>query len=173
MAATYIPIASTTLATTAASVTFSDIPATYTDLVLKVSARSDRSNFIVSTIDFRFNGLSTNIHSWTTLQGDGSAASSARATAQNYGQGGWTATNNATASTFGNGEFYFPNYTSTSKKVVSDFGTGENNATASYIAAIAHLVDLTTPITSMLIFSNAGYNFVSGSTFHLYGISNT
>ena len=41
MPATYTLIASNTLSSAAASVTFSAIPATYTDLVLRYSARSD------------------------------------------------------------------------------------------------------------------------------------
>ena len=43
MATTYTLITSQTLASSAASVTFSSIPSTYTDLVLRVSARTDNA----------------------------------------------------------------------------------------------------------------------------------
>ena len=43
MPATYEPIATTTLGSAATNITFSSIPATYTDLRLVLVARSDRA----------------------------------------------------------------------------------------------------------------------------------
>jgi hypothetical protein len=60
MAITYEPIATTTLGSAAASVTFSSISGSYTDLVLVVTG----IGATVTTFPWiRFNGLSTNIYS--------------------------------------------------------------------------------------------------------------
>jgi hypothetical protein len=53
------------------------------------------------------------------------------------------------------------------------FGAGESNSTTiPYITATAGLLSQTAAITSLTI-TPAGGNFVSDSSFHLYGISNT
>ena len=85
MANTYTLISSNTLTSSAASVTFSSIPATYTDLVLRISARSDR----VSTTDrlrLTFNSDTATNYSNITLVGDGAAASSQNASNATYTQ---------------------------------------------------------------------------------------
>jgi len=78
MPVTYTPIASTTLSSTATTVTFSSIPSTYTDLVavLNVGATAD----VGSAIRLRFNGDSSSNYSVTYAQGLGSTANSARET---------------------------------------------------------------------------------------------
>ena len=75
--ATYEPIATQTLASAAASITFSSIAATYTDLrVVLVN---------VATTTFpqvRFNADSGTNYSWTWVGGTGAAAQSGRFTSQ-------------------------------------------------------------------------------------------
>lgn len=168
MAATYIPIASTTLTTSAASVTFSAIPQTYTDLVLRVSIRTNAAAAFTNAA-LSFNGLSTNIHSETFLTGNGSSASSFRATslsAIDVRVNG----NGSTSNTFSNNEFYIANYTGTTNKPISLFNTTESNATAADLSVLAILSQLTTGITSITISAST---MQSGSTFHLYGIKNS
>jgi hypothetical protein len=74
MTATYEKIATTTLASDTNSVTFSSIPATYTDLVLVMQIKSSSSD----TIRFRFNSDSGTNYSTTRLSGTGSSAVSDR-----------------------------------------------------------------------------------------------
>ena len=74
MAITYEPIATTTLGTSASSVTFSTIPGTYTDLVLVVAGTSAATN----GNEMQFNGDTGNNYSFTLLYGTGSAAVSSR-----------------------------------------------------------------------------------------------
>ena len=75
---TYEPIATQTLGSAAASVTFSSIPQTYTDLVLIVNTQTS-SNV---NVFMRFNVDTSSNYSDTRLVGNGSAASSGRLTSQ-------------------------------------------------------------------------------------------
>ena len=79
MPATYENIATTTLSSDQTSVTFSSIPATYTDLVLVCSEiQSDVAGSSFNDGRFRFNGDTGSNYSQTRLRGDGSSATSAR-----------------------------------------------------------------------------------------------
>jgi hypothetical protein len=75
MPATYDNIATTTLTTTATSITFSSIPATYTDLVLVVTALASTGT---QSIDLIFNSDSGSNYSQTRIVGNGSTATSSR-----------------------------------------------------------------------------------------------
>jgi hypothetical protein len=155
----------------AASVTLpatGTIPQTYTDLKVVVSSRSARGGGQVSDgIAIQFNGSTSNL-SMRYLDGNGSAASSSTDTAI------WTRTSasGATASTFGNAEFYIPNYTSSSFKSVSVDGVSENNATSAFTMLSAGLWSNTAAITSIRLISINSENLVEGTTAYLYGISN-
>jgi hypothetical protein len=94
MAATYEPIATTTLGTAAASITFSSIPATYTDLrVIWTVRASTTSVFPYVTYN---NDTATN-YSWTRLYGDGASAASQANTSRAYIAPQWlTGISNAT-----------------------------------------------------------------------------
>ena len=170
MANTYTLISSNVLSSSAASVTFSSIPATYTDLVLKVSARSDFAG--TDIIKYTINSDSGSNYSWTQLLGNGSAASSTRGS-NTYARGGYIDNANQTASTFGSVEIYLPNYTSTSSRPASVFSADETNATAANIGAFATLYAGTAAISSLVFSSINGGNFISGSSFYLYGIKNS
>ena len=173
MANTYTLISGSLLSSTTASVTFSSIPQTYTDLLVKTCVRTSRSNFIVSTFEFQLNGDSTGIYSLNYLSGSGTALSASNAQDQTASQIVYTAANTATANTFGSSEIYFPSYTNSAKKLTSSSSTGENNATASYLGITSHIAQLTSAINSIRFFSNSGYNFLTGSSFYLYGIKNS
>ena len=75
---TYTPIATTTLASTATDYTFTAIPSTYTDLVLVVSGQSASGGS--SSLRFGNGSIDTGSnYSYTNLKGNGSSATSARA----------------------------------------------------------------------------------------------
>lgn len=170
MSATYIPIQSTTLTTSTASVTFSNIPQTYTDLVLRCSTRNDVAAES-ATLIFNFNNDSSTIYSFTRLRGSGSAASSANSILGTRANGGIINGNTSTSNTFSSTELYLPNYTVSQNKQVAVFTAQENNNTAAFLDNLANLYSATTAITRIDIACISG-NFLSGSTFHLYGISN-
>jgi hypothetical protein len=172
MASTYTLISSNLLASSAASVTFTSIPATYTDLVVRVSARGTTSATSVTTV-YRLNGDTTSNYSYRRLSGDGSAASSVGDSNNifQYIAAGIPAAT-ATANTFGSLEVYIPSYTVSANKPMSVFSVQENNITAAQINAIAHLWRNTAAITSIEFALNTG-DFASGTSFYLYGIKNS
>lgn len=156
---------------TAASVTFDNIPQSgYTDLKVVVSGRSARTGTNADNLNITFNG-STSGYSGRVLYGDGSGAGSyTPATTYILGE---IPTANTTANTFGNAEFYIPNYRSSNFKSVSLDSVTENNASgagSAYADLIAGLWSNTAAITSIRVASQVA-NFVAGSTFSLYGIA--
>lgn len=160
-------ISSQTLTSSAASVTFSSIPATYTDLVIRWSIRMDAG---FNQVSVHPNNATTNL-SITYLEGNGAAASSGSSTADLWVRGANPST--YTASTFSSAEVYIPSYTVSQNKPMFLFGLNENNATTALISATAGLWSSTTAITSLVLANPQGGNFVSGSSFYLYGIKSS
>jgi hypothetical protein len=162
MPVTYESIATTTLGSAAASVTFSSIPATYTDLVIVINAGASSNE----DIGMRFNSDSGNNYSSTVLAGNGSTTSSGRiSNASNIGL-----TSNAfmTTSLNQNTIVSVMNYsnTTTNKTALS-----RANNSANGVDAIVGLWRNTAAINTILLYGrNSGHNFLSGSTFTLYGI---
>ena len=174
MPATYTLISSNVLTSTASTVTFSSIPSTYTDLVLRMSIRDTNTTIIIGGGNVKFNGSSTNIYSVTRLIGDGSAASSTR-TSNSASIAFNCAGNNAgmTTNTFSSVEIYIPSYTVSQNKPIGQFNVTENNSTTAgdtEIDSWAQLYRDTNAISSMVITAPA--TFAIGSSFYLYGISN-
>ena len=171
MANTYTLISSNTLSASAASVTFSSIPSTYTDLVLKVSVRSDRAAAF-DNIDMRLNGDTGANYSSTRISSDASSVSSTRTSAASRWDGAITDGNTSTSNTFSNGEYYLPNYTSSAVKPASFIGAEEENNATAYMRINAYLWNNTAAITSIVMTPSSGTNWLSGSSFYLYGIKN-
>ena len=169
--ATYTLISSNVLSSSAASVTFSSIPATYTDLVLRCSTRVPDYASVSPTTILTFNGSSTTYNS-TRLRGNGATATSTRQgsfiyiNVPNSLNGGTT-----TANTFDNVEIYIPSYTANQNKPISHSFAVENNDTTAYVGVTAGSWRTSSAITSITIEPNSD-TFVSTSSFYLYGISN-
>jgi hypothetical protein len=75
MPATYEPIATTTVAVAATTITFSSIPSTYTDLVLILNAVSSAGS---QSVDLTFNNDTATNYSQTRIVGNGTTATSSR-----------------------------------------------------------------------------------------------
>ena len=173
MAITYTLIASSTLGSSAATVNFSNIPNTFTDLIAKFSVRAtDASDWMI----VKLNNITTTTYSETWLRGTGSAASSARQDFTNYygGNGNDLLINlsGSTSNTFTNGEMYIPSYTANANKSTSFFMATENNATAANMTALAGIWR-NTAVINQIEFDTAGTSFTAGSSFFLYGIKNS
>ena len=173
MANTYTLIESQVLGSSAASVTFSAIPATYTDLVLRISARSDRTVSVTQPIRLSVNGTGGTSYSWTELTGDGSAAASARVASTSYTEQAYATAGGATANTYGSAEIYIPSYLASQNKPISGFSNSENNATDASISAVAGLFSSTAAITSITLAQSSTFLWLADSSFYLYGIKNS
>jgi hypothetical protein len=167
MAFTYSKIAAYTVGSTSVpSIAFLNIPQTYTDLLLKVSARTVRSA--------AEDGLYMVINRQTStgfrnLEGNGSTASSVSTSA--YGNN-WVSRINggtSTSSCFSNVGIYIPNYTSSDGKAISIDGVMENNSSTSYMNLTAAFGAVPGTAINSLSFS-CNDNFAQYTTFHLYGI---
>jgi hypothetical protein len=169
MANTYTLISNNVLSASAATVTFSAIPNTYTDLVLRWSAQAGGSSIYVT---YNSDTSSSTNYSYTLIRGDGSAVDSFRETGTYYQ---WIGAQPTTGSVFSNGELYIPNYTSTGNKPASAYVVRESNTTtiSNGIMETATLYKGTSAISGITFTTLGGGNFVSGSSFYLYGIKNS
>jgi hypothetical protein len=175
MPVTYKKIASVTVGSGgAASIDFTSIPSTFTDLCLELSLRGDFASTITYGL-IEFNNSSSNL-SGRLLAGEGSGSPYSGAYASNV----WTigTGSNATASTFSSVEVYIPNYTASANKSVSIDAVSENNATAASAYLYAGLWSNTAVINRITIHAAdssfaKNKNWVQHSTATLYGISNS
>jgi hypothetical protein len=153
----------------ATSIDFTSIPADYTDLCLKVSARNDAVT-TVGGIWIQFNGFSTNLSSRVLFGTGSSSGSFSDTTIFSYCNAALS-----TTSTFSNLEFYISNYAGSNNKTMTIDSTMENDATGSSMALTAGRWSASAAITSikLLTFNNsnsAAANFVQNSTAYLYGV---
>ena len=173
MPTTYEAIATVTVGSGgAASIDFTSIPATFTDLAIKLSARSNYSN-VNDYASFTINGNTASLsnrflYATGTTVGSGSYGSPANKIQGTIG--GAT----ATSSTFGSFEMYIPNYAGSSNKSISVDSVTENNATnQGEFWLSAGLWANTSAITSINIAPYYGTLFAQYSTATLYGIKNS
>ena len=165
MPATYEPIATTTLGSAASSITFSSIPATYTDLRISFTCTAANAG---EDIALQYNGDTGNNYSFTHLSGSGSAASSGRAT--NFGN--WRIshigvyTDTVIPITMQVDIF---SYAGSTFKTGLSAASGDKNGSG-YVARNVGLWRNTAAITSLTLSCVA--NFSIGSTATLYGIKN-
>ena len=172
--ATYTLIEAQTLSSSAASVTFSSIPADYTDLVLRISARSDIAG-LVNTFKLTYNSIAGTNYSYFLLYANANPPVSVQDTGQSTLRHGYYNGDTTTADTFGNAEIYIPNYAGSTSKPSSSFSVNENNQTGAgdwYLSTYAGLSASTAAITGITIASVDAANYKIGSSFYLYGISN-
>jgi hypothetical protein len=160
---TYVALATTTLGSSATSVTFSSISGAYTDLVLVTSSKKDVATAANEAI--RFNSDTGSNYSYTILTGTGSVAQSGRATSTTS-----IALDDAALvdnSIFRPAIVSIQNYSnSTTYKTILSRANNANRG----VDAIVGLWRNTAAITSITVILQGGTSFASGSTFSLYGI---
>jgi hypothetical protein len=152
---TYTLIASNTLGSAAADVTFSSIPGTYTDLILV--ANIDATDY--TSVWLQFNSDTGSNYSRTILVGDGTSATSDRSS---------NATNTAIAvanTEWGTMIFQIMDYSNSTTYKTALARSANNSQTRAGVG----LWRSTSAITSVKVGISAA-NFNSGSTFRLYGI---
>ena len=148
-----------------ATIDFTSIPQTYTDLMILFSTRSTD----LQNVNIKFNNTST---TYTTIHmsGDGSGT-----TTNNYILGGLSVGSTATANVFGNNMYYIPNYTGSAQKVYSVDSVPENNATTSGIGLMMTGAKWngTSAINQITFNIVSSGNFAQYSSASLYGIKNS
>jgi len=161
MTATYEKIATNTLGTTTASVTFSSISGSYTDLVLIFNGGVDTSN---GGLRMELNSDTGSNYSQTSLAGDGTSAASSRNS---------NVTQARISSDFGmvnnlnyNSITSLNNY---SNSTTYKTWLSRNNLASAGTEAVVGLWRNTAAITSIKLMPSAN-SFASGCTFTLYGI---
>ena len=162
MAKTYVPLATQTLGSAAASVTFSSISGAYTDLVLVCTGKTSNIEYPY----LQFNSDTATNYSDTHLYGDGSSAGSLRrssVTATRIAWSGYPMTTDGWISTC-----HIMNYAnSTTNKTVLTRANMVGNGTS----AIVGLWRSTAAITSIKVLMGSTDTFAIGSIFSLYGLA--
>jgi hypothetical protein len=159
MPSTYDKIEAQTLGSAQASVSFTSIPATYTDLVLIVAGIATANS--TSSLSLQFNGDTGNNYSGTRLSGNGSAASSDRYTSSGVMGGGLI-----TSSVRFNNIINIFNYSNTTTHKTVLFRA---NVSDSLVRTSVNKWANTAAINRVDVLATAT-TFAIGSTFTLYGI---
>lgn len=178
MANTYVKIGSTVTVGVlgAATIDFTSIPATYTDLQLVMSVRSSNATN-GDLVEALFNSTASSI-TGKRLEGVVSGSPYVASDSLNVNQAGaqriYVGACSAaldTASTFGSVQLYVPNYAGSTNKSTAGDGVGENNASTNTLAISAGLWSNSAAITTISIsLFRTGASFVQYSTATLYGI---
>jgi hypothetical protein len=154
------------------SVSFTQIPQFFTDLLVVGSARSSLSSG--GRIRIGINS-SSSLFSSTVMTATGSSVASFREANSNNAVVSPFSMSNDTANSFTNFQTYIPGYTSNIFKTISSDAVKENNTgTITNFDGLnlgSSLFRSTAAITSIQIVGEGG-NFVQNSTFTLYGIIN-
>ena len=157
---TYTPLATVTLGSSAASVTFSSIPATYRDLIVVVNCRTNVEAFPAA----RLNSDTGSNYSRVGMSGNGSSTFSYTSTSDRITLTGYAASSNTTDL---NIILQVMDYAQTDKHKTlllraNNAGYGTD--------AMAFRWANTAAITSLLILAAGSATFNTGATFNLYGV---
>ena len=156
---TYTPLATTTLGSNQATVTFNSFSG-YTDLVVVIAAKATASaNGLVY-----FNGDTSSLYSDTQVYGTGSATGSDR----HSSQGAIFITNFSSSSAQSQITLNLNNYSNTSTFKTMLVRTSNPS---DFVAAKVGLYRSTSAITSMSFYLDGSQSWATGSTFTLYGIA--
>jgi len=157
---TYTPIATQTLGAPAASITFSSIPATYTDLRLVVVG-----NFAVASRgSIIFNSDTGTNYSRTNLVGNGTAASSTRSTSAAF-----IIFNRSDLAGLQFWQADVFSYAGSTNKTVLGVTSADQNGSGDTVLQVGLWRD-TAAITSLTFKTYDGADFSIGATATLYGI---
>ena len=150
---TYTPLATVTLGSTAASVTFSSIPATYRDLIVVIQHKGAGDNFSA-----RLNGDTGANYSYARMIGNGSTATSDSGSSGTIGA--------SFSENIGNTITQIMDYSATDKhKTILSRSNTASSSTRAHAVRWAS----TSAVTSFGIILASG-SFDAGSTFSLYGV---
>jgi hypothetical protein len=159
-----------TLGTAAASIEFTSIPQTYTDLVFLISGRTTSNingeQWVFGQLSINGQGAGVN-HSGKHLAGRAGSAEYFDAATRFYMN-----SSTSTANAFGNAYIYIPNYTSSANKSISTDSVNEDNSSGgAFLHLGAQIWSQTAAITSVAFTPRASVGDLAiGTTISLYGI---
>jgi len=171
MPATYVPIATTTLGANAATITFSSIAASYTDLRLVLVARNNRVGAGDQFALLRFNGDTATNYSYTQLLGNGTSVSGTYAADATILNGGLVARYGNAAGMFAFTTIDIFSYAGSTNKTLLISGSADLNGTGDVLNTVA-LWRNTSAITSITLSQSSTFQYLTGTTATLYGIKN-
>ena len=174
MAATHSFIASYTVGSGGvATITFSSIPQTYTDLLLLLSLRNDSAGAVGRTVNLTVNSNTSN-YSYKMIESTGSTTYNGTGTNSSSYPAAVSVGPSATSNIFSNSSVYITNYAGSKYKAFFSNDVMENSsATAVYNHLTSGLWGNTSAISSISMVNDNGSNFVQYSTAYLYGIKNS
>jgi hypothetical protein len=159
-----VPIAYQTLSSTSASITFSNIPQKYQDLMIVIYGRLTISG---NGIGWQFNGDGSGNYSYTRLGGTGSSTFSDRASNVASFDSGNFPGSDAASGIFGSTIAHILNYANTSTYKTTLTRSASDINGSGYVQEHIALWRSTSGITSISIYGN---NWAAGSSFELFGI---
>jgi hypothetical protein len=154
--------------------TFNNIPQTYTDLKIVVSARTATGTEAAQGIYLQPMTDGSLLYSGTTLRNLSNSASSYRTSGNNAWLEFDINSSNNTSNNYAIVEVYIPNYTSNVfKQVIGDVAKEDNSSSGfTYNILRANLFRSNGPITAIQLGTNiSAPNFAAESTVTIYGIS--
>jgi hypothetical protein len=163
----YDSIATTTLSTTTASVTFSSIPSTYTHLQIRYIARA---NAAVAGVLIRINSDTGTNYSSHSIGGEGATAFAGGSATIASPLLGYIATSNYGSDIFGAGVADILDYANTNKYKSIRTLSGVDNNGAGYIGLLSDLWQNTSAVSTITLVPQSSASFVANSSFALYGI---
>ena len=170
-AGAYDLLESTTLSTSAASVTFSGLDAysDYKHLQIRAVVRTDRTS-VQDGVTFIFNGDNAANYSYHRLYGDGSSVGSSAGVSASFMYAFVTTDNGATADNFGAMVMDILDPFDTSKFTTARTLGGIQEGTNSWINLASGNWRNTDALTSITLDQTTGPNFIAGTRFSLIGI---
>jgi hypothetical protein len=168
-------LGSTTLASAAASINFTGLPATYTDLMVvgSVKSASTATGFINDSLHVQFNGVTAGNYQFAQIFNNGSSSPgvgfSTNQTSANVGSM-W---NSFTPNTPGAGNFWFwiPNYAGTTfyKNFETVSYASDGTSAAALNITCGCLGSTVAAVSSMSFFFLSGSNLTAKSFISVYG----
>jgi PhoPQ-activated pathogenicity-related protein len=150
----------------ASTITFSSIPSTYTDLLLKLSLRDNRSGYAINSASIKFNSTSTTYVGRQIYYSSGSLGSGTSTA--------WGIPSPVdTSYIFTNTDIYIPNYANNKHKAFVVDNAAEGNGSYYEITMITGLWQDTTAISNVSFSAAGSASFVEYSSATLYGIKSS
>ena len=170
---TLIPIQTIRVgASGATSLTFSNIPQTYTDLVVHTSLRTSGSvTSGIARCRMQINSITSGYSNHLLFSLGAATPTSGNGT--DYITFFYANDSTATSNTFSNSSIYINNYTGSTNKTASVDSIAESNSNSAGILSLnSGSLSNSAAITSLTITQADGFTLVENSTATLYGISN-